>query len=236
MKEIIKIGNLLFVQNNAAEIGLKMRHLILVSYFNDFILSGKCDTEIIGNDKYFYLSYKKIEQDLPILDIKKRQICNVIDDLIKLHILTPLNRTVGRKKTFYKLNLEKIKHSKYVKEKKLCIVDGTEQLESVKFYEQWLKDKAYEISKNLADYSQKLLLDRFLRVVHKITTQSDFTINNETVSAEDVLYALEGLFVMPTKETINILDDCFSRADKENVSGNKFSYTVVALYNRVQGI
>ena len=56
------------------EFNLDVKDIIILKYFNDFKNSGKMSFEVVNGEKYYWLSYQNIENELPFLGLAKRAI------------------------------------------------------------------------------------------------------------------------------------------------------------------
>jgi len=82
MKKTLKFEILEISQEKAIQLGLKLHHLILIDYLFQFFSSG--NSKIIyktSDEPYFYITLNKILSDLPILNIKKRRLQELISEL-----------------------------------------------------------------------------------------------------------------------------------------------------------
>ena len=59
-----------FSQEKAIELGLDDRDLLILRWFINFRDNGKMATKIIKDDKYYWIDYQGIIEDLPIMKIK----------------------------------------------------------------------------------------------------------------------------------------------------------------------
>ena len=238
MKELLKIGNLIFAQKSAVNCDLKLTHLLIVSYINDFIASGNCEKEQFNNENYYYIAYQKILTDLPILGVAKKQIIRLINDLINANILVPLNRTVGRKKTFFKLNLKPIPNAKFIEPtKQLCIVDASAKSPELSFYLDWYKNKLKEYARNIDTnkFDEKeinVVTKRFSNFIEKITLKQYYLILGQQVATTHILLVLQDFLKQKNYgTTTKLINECFAFVDgKENLK-NKFNYEVSLFYN-----
>lgn len=80
-----------FPQETLLRLGLNLKEILLLDYIEQFISRGNMRSKRLDGKWYFKLTYKKIMDDLPILDIKERQIRNIITKLEKLGILNRLS-------------------------------------------------------------------------------------------------------------------------------------------------
>ena len=59
-----------FSQEKAIELGLDDRDLLILRWFINFRDNGKMATKIIKEDKYYWIDYQGIIEDIPIMNIK----------------------------------------------------------------------------------------------------------------------------------------------------------------------
>lgn len=229
MKEIIKIGKLMFSQQSASNLGLNLVDLLIVSYINDFINSGKCDTIIENNVRFYYIAYQKILTDLPIIKIKKRQLLNIVDKLISNKILQPLNKNVGRKKTYFRLNLSEVKNSKYISNDSLSIINPNLPSPETEFYLTWIRDWINEHKTN--NSATQEIYNRFLKLIKRISEESYLEINGKKTSPTTILKELINLFTGDANTAIENLKRLYLIVDSARNVGNKYKYLVTILYN-----
>jgi hypothetical protein len=61
-------------QQKAVELNLDIVDVTLIDWFTHFINSGRMEFKVINGEVYWWVSYKKIAEDLPILGFKDRQV------------------------------------------------------------------------------------------------------------------------------------------------------------------
>ena len=76
-----------FEHERMVKLGLNMNELLLLDYIVRFFGSDGAKTKVVNQEVYLKLSYKKILEDLPILNIKLRQLQNIFANLEKKGIL-----------------------------------------------------------------------------------------------------------------------------------------------------
>lgn len=70
------------------KLGIKTDELLILQHFVDFQKSGNMDKYQINGKEYYWLSYKKVMEDLPMLDITNiRTIQRKFDKLVEVNIL-----------------------------------------------------------------------------------------------------------------------------------------------------
>lgn len=95
------------------EFDLDVKDLAILMYFDDFMESGKMNYEVIGGVKYYWISYKNIEDELPFLGLGKRSIMMRMLKLRDLGILSHYTKKEGGTFSYYALG-EKYKELLYV--------------------------------------------------------------------------------------------------------------------------
>lgn len=80
-----------FEQPVAMRLGLNLKELLFLDYILQFVNSGNMRSKRVEGKYYFRLTYKKIMEDLPILNIKERQIRNMISKLEKMCLVERLS-------------------------------------------------------------------------------------------------------------------------------------------------
>lgn len=70
-----------FDQDKAVKLGLSVSELLILDYLRDFIKSGSMNHKDVSGVRFFLVVYKKLLKDLPILDIKERQLRNIFKTL-----------------------------------------------------------------------------------------------------------------------------------------------------------
>ena len=95
------------------EFNLDVKDLAILRYFDDFMESGKMNYEVIEGVKYYWVSYKNIEDELPFLGLGKRSIMMRMLKLRDLGILAHYTKKEGGTFFYYSLG-EKYKELLYV--------------------------------------------------------------------------------------------------------------------------
>lgn len=95
------------------EFDLDVKDLAILRYFDDFMESGKMNYEVIEGVKYYWISYKNIEDELPFLGLGKRSIMMRMLKLKDLGILAHYTKKEGGTFSYYALG-EKYKELLYV--------------------------------------------------------------------------------------------------------------------------
>ena len=85
------------------EFNLDVKDMIILKYFNDFKNSEKMSYEIVNGEKYYWLSYKNIENELPFLGLAKRAIMARMLKMKKLGILKHYTKKDGGTFSYYAL-------------------------------------------------------------------------------------------------------------------------------------
>ena len=70
----MKLSILDYHQQIAVSFGLDMNDLIILRWFVDFRNTDGMEIKIIGDKHYYWVSYDKVLQDLPILKIKSKDV------------------------------------------------------------------------------------------------------------------------------------------------------------------
>lgn len=78
-----------FNQETAIELGLDVDDLIILRWFVDF--SNNMKQKVIEETTYYWVTYEKLLNDLPILNVKKRALQYKLDKLIRAKILIHKN-------------------------------------------------------------------------------------------------------------------------------------------------
>lgn len=95
------------------ELNLDVKDLAILRYFDDFMESGKMNYEVIEGVKYYWISYKNIEEELPFLGLGKRSIMMRMLNLRDLGILSHYTKKEGGTFSYYSLG-EKYKELLYI--------------------------------------------------------------------------------------------------------------------------
>ena len=95
------------------EFDLDVKDLAILRYLDDFMESGKMNYEVIEGVKYYWISYKNIEDELPFLGLGKRSIMMRMLKLRDLGILAHYTKKEGGTFSFYSLG-EKYKELLYI--------------------------------------------------------------------------------------------------------------------------
>ena len=88
-----------FNQEKAIELGLDVDDLIILRWFVDF--SNNMKQKVIEETTYYWVTYEKLLNDLPILNVKKRALQYKLDKLIRAKILIHKNIKEGGNFSYY---------------------------------------------------------------------------------------------------------------------------------------
>ncbi len=80
-----------FPQETLLRLGLSLKEVLFLDYLEQFAGSGHMRNKRVDEKWYYKITYKKIMDDLPILNIKERQIRNMITRLEKIGIMNRLS-------------------------------------------------------------------------------------------------------------------------------------------------
>ncbi len=80
-----------FPQVTLLRLGLNLKEILFLDYLQQFAGSGHMRSKRVDEKWYYKITYKKIMEDLPILNIKERQIRNMITRLEKIGIINRLS-------------------------------------------------------------------------------------------------------------------------------------------------
>ncbi len=109
----MKYSFLGYCVNKIMEFDLDVKDLAILRYFDDFMESGKMNYEVIEGVKYYWISYKNIEDELPFLGLGKRSIMMRMLKLRDLGILAHYTKKEGGTFSYYALG-EKYKELLYI--------------------------------------------------------------------------------------------------------------------------
>ena len=91
-----------FEQRVLVGLKLNMNDVLILNYLENFFSSGHAYQKKFEGENYYWITYKKILGDLPILNMKTRQLQNVLNKLIDKDILKKKND--GKKKMYFCIN------------------------------------------------------------------------------------------------------------------------------------
>ena len=97
------------------ELGLDVKDVTILRYFDDFRQSGKMNCEIIEGIKYYWISYQSVENGLPFLGLGKRSIMMRMLKLRDLGVLSHYTKKEGGTFSYYALG-ERYKELVYIKD------------------------------------------------------------------------------------------------------------------------
>ena len=84
-----------FDQQIVLRLGLKLNDLLFLDYLLQFVNSDYMRYKFIDQKRYYKITYKKILEDLLILNIKERQIRNLIAGLEKKEVIQRLSGEIN---------------------------------------------------------------------------------------------------------------------------------------------
>lgn len=144
------------------EFDLDVKDLAILRYFDDFMQSGKMNYEVIEGVKYYWISYKNIEDELPFLGLGKRSIMMRMLKLRDLGILAHYTKKEGGTFSYYSLG-EKYKELLYINENNDTSSNNN-------------KENNIDIVKDTSATNDTIINDTFNK---GITTNEDTMQNNE---------------------------------------------------------
>ena len=148
------------------EFNLDVKDLAILRYFDDFMESGKMNYEIIDGVKYYWISYKNIEEELPFLGLGKRSIMMRMLKLRDLGILSHYTKKEGGTFSYYSLG-KKYKELLYINDNN----DKDTHINSNRN-----KENNIDIVKDSSDTNETNINDEFNKV---IPTNEDTIQNND---------------------------------------------------------
>ncbi|WP_308780134.1 conserved phage C-terminal domain-containing protein [uncultured Clostridium sp.] len=148
------------------EFNLDVKDLAILRYFDDFMESGKMNYEIIEGVKYYWISYKNIEDELPFLGLGKRSIMMRMLKLRDLGILSHYTKKEGGTFSYYSLG------EKY---KELLYINDNNDKDNYKNSNR-NKENNIDIVKDSSATNDTIINDTFIKV---IPTNEETILNNE---------------------------------------------------------
>lgn len=94
-----------FSQEKLIEFGLDVNDAIILRWFIDFKDTGKMSSEIIENDKYYWINYEALLRDLPIMNIKKDTLYRRLKKMESVQILKHFTKKQGGTYSMYAVAL-----------------------------------------------------------------------------------------------------------------------------------
>jgi hypothetical protein len=91
-----------FNQIEAVNLGLKVNHLLVLSWFLG-LQNDKMITREVNGDKFYLIYPPLISEDLPILNVKKLQAYNIFKRLVEVEVLEHFSIKSTPNFNFYKL-------------------------------------------------------------------------------------------------------------------------------------
>lgn len=85
---------------------INMQQVLILDYLCNFFSSGFAKFMFYEGKNYYWITYNKILTDLPILNLKQRQLRNLIDDLIKKGLIYKINPS--KRKMFLRLEVKSL--------------------------------------------------------------------------------------------------------------------------------
>ena len=93
-----------FYQNAAHELGLDNDDLLLLRWFVNFKDSGNMRYLTINREKYYWVNYKRLTEELPILGLKKDSIYRKLKRMSELRVLKRKTVYDGGKFSYYTID------------------------------------------------------------------------------------------------------------------------------------
>lgn len=93
-----------FSQKKLIEFGLDLTDTLILRWFVDFKDTNKMYSEIVRNDKFYWIKYEALLLDIPILNIKKVALGRRLKNLSEKKILKQYIKKIGGVYTMYALD------------------------------------------------------------------------------------------------------------------------------------
>lgn len=99
-----------FNQKLLTEMGLSLKHAMILRWFIDFSFSGRMSEVVNDGKRYLWIKYQAVIDDLPILEIKNKEtISRLFNKMVKSGLLERYIKKINGVYTCYRVNPEKYK-------------------------------------------------------------------------------------------------------------------------------
>ena len=92
-----------FSQEKLVEFGMDVNDAIILRWFVDFKDSGKMASEIVNDDKYYWINYEELLKDLPIINMKKDTLYRRLKKMESVNLLKHYTKKQGGTYSMYTL-------------------------------------------------------------------------------------------------------------------------------------
>lgn len=75
--------------------------LVILRWFVDFQLTGKMEFVDVGTDRFFWLNYRYLLEDMPILSLSKRSLYDRLQKMVKFGLLKHYHKKSGGSFSYY---------------------------------------------------------------------------------------------------------------------------------------
>lgn len=159
------------VEKSGKEVTLKLdvNDLTILRWLVDFSHTGKMETISMDGKLFYWVSYNKVIEDLPLLNIGKDMLYRRLKKMVELDILTYYSKSGGQAYFGFGSNYASMLSSEYVENS-----EGSEKIPSV------LENNPSNLGKNSVPTSEKNPTNRLLN-----NSQLDKTLNNKKESKKD---------------------------------------------------
>lgn len=93
-----------FSQEKLIEFGMDVNDAIILRWFVDFKDTGKMASEIVSDDKYYWINYEELLKDLPIMNIKKDTLYRRLKKMESVGILKHFTKKQGGTYSMYAIS------------------------------------------------------------------------------------------------------------------------------------
>lgn len=185
------------------EFNLDVKDVAILRYFDDFRKSGKMNYEVVDGAKYYWISYKSIENELPFLGLGKRTIMMRMLKLRDLGILSHYTKKEGGTFSFYALG-ERYKEILYLNESSNDYDNNnniTNNNDNIIYGQSDKKIINEEVSKdeNSLNNDKSIISEKgnYNIINGEIQLNKNRVVNNEdgVLNNEEAVYKLEDLYV-----------------------------------------
>lgn len=200
------------------ELKLDLNDLLILKQIADFPNRKKITKVIVDEKIFFWVSYKEIIKELPILGIGKQALSDRLDKMVKLGVLEREIKTMPpyANMTLFRIgdNYEQLKYKDEYQNDSIVENNGKVSYSDTIGYRSQTRDINNEYNNNNEDDNNKEEIDKSISKKEVIDFDSIVSAWNEIANEVDEISSIRGLTDKRKKQIMSLLKTCNSTCEE----------------------
>ena len=117
-----------YYQSTLLDLGITNNEALVLRFIENFMASGECNSIMIGDKRYYWISYSHMRKQLPILNLKtNRSFYSIMNKFVSLGLCTKYDCLEKPRKTYFSFDLSKV-YNQGFGEPKLFVMGKNESI------------------------------------------------------------------------------------------------------------